>query len=60
MGDIVVRCRVAGGGPVRQPYSGINFIPPGRGYEFGYSRFYIVGTSEGIFRGNRAVDEGIF
>jgi hypothetical protein len=23
-------------GPVRQPYAGVNFIPPVRAYEFGY------------------------
>ncbi len=25
------------GGPVRQPYAGVNFIPPVRDYEFGYT-----------------------
>jgi hypothetical protein len=26
------------GGPIRQPYAGVNFIPP-RDYEFGYWRY---------------------
>ncbi len=34
------------GGPVRQPYAGVNFIPPVRDYEFGYW-FVLAGKSKG-------------
>jgi hypothetical protein len=38
------------GGPVRQPYVGVNFIPLSRIYEFGYSSLGIAGTNGGMVR----------
>ncbi len=35
--DIEPQGYVAYGGPVPQPYAGVNFIPSARDYEFGYS-----------------------
>ncbi len=32
------------GGPVRQSYAGVNFIPPVRNYEFGYSSVDWIGN----------------
>ncbi len=36
------------GGPVRQPYAGVDFISPVRIYEFGYWPLYEVGSDSRI------------
>ncbi len=37
---VVLTCHLMQpGGPIRQPYAGVNFIPPVRGYELGYWRY---------------------